>query len=171
MSISSPTSPPANKPLLTEAEKKEKLDNFITLFKSHNYFDINQGFQLQVNDLGEWNYSFTVENKHLSSPGICHGGVLSGLMDASLGLEALMAGIFEDKICSTVEFKINYLGPARLGDTLIGRGKVEFKGSRLIVTSADIIHSTDGRLIAKGLGTFNLYPFSKKAGLYGQSSS
>jgi uncharacterized protein (TIGR00369 family) len=102
-----------------------------------------------------------VKPKHLATPIAIHGGVLSAMMDAVLGVGALSASCHDGKLVSTVEFKINYLAPARLGDILEGRGCVLQKGNRLIIAEGDIFLKGTDKLIAKGMGTFSAYPIEK----------
>jgi acyl-coenzyme A thioesterase PaaI-like protein len=85
-------------------------------------------------------------------------------MDGLLGVTALSVVEKENKIVSTIEFKINFLSPAFIHDDLQGIGKVEQKGNRLIVVSGDIFCVNRGNvLIAKSIGTFNAYA-AEKAG-------
>ena len=105
---------------------QQSFDEFIRIFKQYNYFDQHHGLRFEIMKLGLIHYRLNIEEKHLSTPGFCHGGVLSGMMDATLGLAALSLAIQKKKICSTVEFKINYLNPVRLGDKIIGEGKIDF---------------------------------------------
>lgn len=132
----------------------------IELYKKINQFDKHLDFSLSISDQGLVSYEVLIEDKHLSSPDTCHGGVLAGLMDNVLGVTALAYAVTEDKLCSTVEFKINYLNPALKGDRIFGEAVIDYKGQRLVVTSGTL--RTKDKLIAKGLGTFNLYPASKK---------
>jgi uncharacterized protein (TIGR00369 family) len=99
--------------------------------------------------------------KHLSSPQIAHGGAIAGFMDCVLGFSALSLAVTENNLTSTVEFKINYTRPAKLGEKLIGSGKVIHKGKSLIISSAEI-RTEGGDLVAVGQGTFNTYPLNKK---------
>ena len=109
-------------------------------------------------------YYLKIEDKHLATPNAAHGGVISALMDALLGVTGLSAVEKENKVVSTIEFKINFLSPALLNDQLIGIGKLEQKGNRLLVISGDIIcENRNNQIIAKGIGTFNAYP-AEKAG-------
>jgi acyl-coenzyme A thioesterase PaaI-like protein len=81
-----------------------------------------------------------------------------------MGVTALSLSANEHHIVSTVEFKINFLAAAFVGDTLQGIGKVEHQGKRLIITSGDIIcPARENIVIAKAMGTFNTYP-AEKAG-------
>jgi uncharacterized protein (TIGR00369 family) len=88
--------------------------------------------------------------------------VISALMDSVLGISALSMVCTDDKIVSTVEMKLNFLAPVRLGDQLTGTAIVLSKGNRIVVTEAEI-KNQNGLLVAKGMGTFNAYP-KEKAG-------
>ncbi|AHJ99357.1 hypothetical protein Hsw_3762 [Hymenobacter swuensis DY53] len=119
--------------------------------------------ELLVNEPGNVHYTMTIRDEHLSSPGTCHGGVLAGLMDATLGAAALSLAFTAGELVSTVEFKINYLHPVRLHDHLLAHGVVEHSGKTLVVSSALITCPTrDNLVVARGLGTFNRYPATKR---------
>jgi uncharacterized protein (TIGR00369 family) len=130
------------------------------LYKKINNYDRHLNFDLKISKDGIVTYEVLIEDIHLSSPGTCHGGVIAGLMDNVLGVTALAQAVTEDKLCATVEFKVNYLNPALKGDRLYGEAVIDHKGQRIIVTSGTL--RTKEKLIAKGIGTFNLYPASKK---------
>lgn len=116
---------------------------------------------LEVISPGHIKYLMPVKEKHLATPIAIHGGVLSAMMDAILGVASLSASCHDGKLVSTVEFKINYLAPARLGDVLVGEGKVIQKGNRLIIAEGDIRLQSTEKFIAKGIGTFSAYPIEK----------
>lgn len=131
----------------------------LELFQKINNFDKHLNLELN-NNSDKLQYSLTIANEHLSSPKTSHGAVIAAMMDAVLGIEALSHAVSKGCLCSTVEFKINYLQPALLGDKLTGHAQIDFKGKSLVVTSATI--NCGEKLVAKGQGTFNLYPFEKK---------
>lgn len=138
-------------------------DNPIEIYKRINRFAQENGMELTVKTVGESIYKMTVLEKHLSSPNVCHGGVVAGFMDSVLGSAALSVSFQSEALVSTVEFKINYFQPLFLGDTLIGRGKVDFEGKKLISSTGEIFKITpEGEvLVAKAIGTFNKYPLDK----------
>ena len=139
---------------------------FEKFYQNLSKFDQSLGLRLKVISPREIQYSLKICEEHLSSPQVCHGGVIAGMMDATLGVGALAYAVTQNKLCSTVEFKINYLGPAHLGEILIGKSQIDFIGKRLVVTNATI--SSGNQPIAKGMGTFNLYPMEKNKYLQGQ---
>lgn len=141
------------------------LDKFAEYFKAHNHFDRASGFVPTIKGPGVVEYRFQVQEQHLSSPGVAHGGAIAGFMDCVLGLTALSLALTDNHLVSTVEFKLNFIRPARLGETIIGTGKIDYKGKSLIIASGDI-RTEAGDLVAKGLGTFNTYPLEKKGDLF-----
>ncbi len=138
-------------------------DNPIEIYKRINRFAQENGMELTVKTPGESHYEMTVLEKHLSSPNVCHGGVVAGFMDSVLGSAALSISFQSGALVSTVEFKINYFQPLFLGDKLIGRGKVDFEGKKLISSTGEIYKVTENEeiLVAKAIGTFNKYPLDK----------
>lgn len=141
---------------------KLDMEVFSTFFKKNNLFDDHMGLKYTIIKPGEITYELTVAKKHLSSADACHGGVLAGMMDGVLGLTALTWCVQSGNLCATVEFKINYINPAKIGDTLIGKGNIDYTGSRLIVTNGSINQKKTGQLVAKGMGTFTQYPLKKR---------
>ena len=111
---------------------------------------------------GEINYFLKITNHHLATPLSAHGGVISALVDAALGVCALSAVHKENKVVSTVEYKTNFLAPAFLNDELVAHAKVLQKGKRILIVECDIIcKNRENKLIAKAMGTFNAYDAAK----------
>ncbi|RZK19032.1 MAG: PaaI family thioesterase [Hymenobacter sp.] len=124
---------------------------------------------LRVPEPGKAEYRMVVRPEHLSSPGVAHGGVLAGLLDAVLGAAALTLAFTAGELVSTVEFKINYLHPVRLGDELRAVAQVDHAGKSLVVSSGVIYRQaadddTNATAVAQGMGTFNRYPAGKRLG-------
>lgn len=138
--------------------------DIINQYIQHNHFGKTLGMDFKIIEPGLVHYKLIITKEHLATPMAAHGGVISALMDGLLGVTAL-SGVYENyKVVSTVEFKINFLAPALLNDELLGIGKIEQKGNRLIITSGDIIcQNRNNVVIAKAIGTFNAYP-AEKAG-------
>lgn len=132
------------------------------LYEKYNNFDKEFGLKLTVNSPGNITYELTVENKHLSSPNVGHGATVAAMMDATLGTTALSKVYDQGNLVSTVEFKINYFKPIFKNENLIATGEIEFEGKSLIVTTAKIIKKDTNELVSKGMGTFNIYPMSKR---------
>jgi uncharacterized protein (TIGR00369 family) len=140
----------------------EKWMEMIRHYNQINKYGADNKMDLEILEPGHVIYTMKIEDKHLSSPNTCHGGVIAGLMDSVIGTAALSKAFVDDNLVSTVEFKINYLQPVNLNDVLVGEGKIDFKGKSTIVASGNIIKQKDGSLVAIAIGTFNVYPLSKR---------
>jgi uncharacterized protein (TIGR00369 family) len=132
----------------------------IDLYQQVNQFGKENQLKLTLIEPGKITYEMKVLPKHLATPTAIHGGMLAAMMDAILGVASLSAVAKENKLVSTVEFKISYFNPAFLGDTLTGNGSVDKKGNRIIFAAGEIINQNN-QMIAKATGTFNAYPIEK----------
>lgn len=136
----------------------------IEQYIQNNHFGKTLGMDFKIIEPGLVHYFIKINKEHLATPLAAHGGVISALMDGLLGVAALSVSAQNNKVVSTVEFKINFLAPALLDDELMGIGKVEQQGNRLIISSGDIVcPQRNNVVIAKAIGTFNAYP-AEKAG-------
>ena len=141
------------------------LATMVAAYNQMNHYGRTNGMTLTVSTPGQIEYRMTVQNEHLSSPNTCHGGVLAGLMDAALGAAALSLSFTHLEFVSTVEFKMNYLHSVHLHDELVARGTVDHGGNSLVVSSCVVYRVKEGQedvAVARGLGTFNRYPASKR---------
>lgn len=140
----------------------KKILDLLSTFNEKNNFGNSQGVVFDIRPDHSVHLSMTIRDDHLSSPGVAHGGSISAFMDSVLGVTALYQAFRLNKICSTVEFKINFIKPILLGEKLTGKAVIDYQGQSLMVVSGEIREAMSGALKAKGLGTFNLYPIEKK---------
>lgn len=141
------------------------MENFreilLETYQKTNQFGIANGMELTKFEEDEIAYRLVIKESHLATPTTAHGGIIAGYMDGVLGLAALYVSAEDGNLVSTVEFKINFLAPVRLGDVLIGKGKVVSKGKRIIIAEGEISTEKEGKSIAIATGTFNAYPYQK----------
>ena len=147
------------------------MDPFITMedfrslliktYQETNQFGKHVGMELTKFEADGIAYRLVIDSKHLATPTTAHGGIIAGYMDGILGLAALYVSSENAHLVSTVEFKINFLAPVRIGDVLIGEGKVISKGKRIIVAEGRIFKEKTSEMVAIATGTFNAYPYQK----------
>jgi len=137
-------------------------EDLIKLFDQFGNWDKTLGLEIAIDENQNLFYQLEINSKHLSRPTTSHGGVIAAMMDSVLGIRALQEATSRGMLCSTVEFKINFLRPALKGQKLRGVAQIDFCGKSLMVLSAEIYalseKSNEQALpMAKGQGTFNLY--------------
>ncbi len=115
------------------------------------------GYELLALDreAGTAEASFTVGEEFGNTVGNVQGGFLAAMLDATLGT-AIVATLQPGEIAPTVELKISYLRPALIG-TIIGRGRILKRGSRVAFLTGELYDAED-RVLATASGTFLLTP-------------
>lgn len=135
-------------------------EEIIQLYDKVNHFGRLMEMNFTILKPGEIEYQMTVSPKHLATATAMHGGAIAALMDAIVGVASLSAVADQGKLVSTVEFKINFLAPALVGDKLKGIGNVVKKGKRIVVTEGKIVNQNN-ELVAIATATLNAYPIEK----------
>ncbi len=92
-----------------------------------------------------------IENRHLNTMGVVHGGVLSTLLDTTMCAAFFESTTGEGKIGATLEMKINFLKPTVEGN-LTAYGFVT-NISRRTVFVEGYIENQQGKLVAKASAT------------------
>jgi len=136
--------------------------DLIIKYIENNHFGKLIGMDFKIVEEGLVEYFVTINKNHLATPNAAHGGLISSLVDAALGVAGLSAVYKENKVVSTIEYKMNFMGPALLNDELKAIGKVEQKGNRILIITCDVYAvNRNNTLLAKALGTFNAYDAAK----------
>lgn len=94
----------------------------------------------------------TVDERHLRTLDMLHGGVTATLLDTALGY-AVMSLAADGFHAVTVQLNVNFTRPAAKGGLLEAVGRVLHAGSTTAVASGEV-RNTDGELIATATGTF-----------------
>jgi uncharacterized protein (TIGR00369 family) len=102
-------------------------------------------------------FGFRVGERHCNPMGICHGGWTATAMDMVLPLTArFTVPDLADHFLLTVNMTVDYLGAAKLGDWVEGRGRVLKRTGRMVF--ADGVLSVNGMPTARGNGVFRIGP-------------
>lgn len=92
---------------------------------------------------------------HLNRRGVAHGGVVSALLDVSLG-GAVVSTTTAEEWCGTLELSVQFRDPARRGP-LTGRGRVERRGQRVAFAAGEVVDAR-GRVVAAAHGVWTIWP-------------
>jgi len=95
-----------------------------------------------------------LEDQHMNTDAVAHGGVTATLVDAAVGI-ALQKHRPDDQT-TTVEMKVNYLRPADKG-LLRAQSHIVKSGRTLVVGTVDVTDE-QGRHVAVGLLTYMILP-------------
>ena len=112
--------------------------------------------QISKLEAGKVVFQMTVDDRHLRTLGIVHGGVTATLIDTALGFAAGTTAPKGFHVV-TVQLNLNYVRPAWKGETLVATGEVSHAGQQTAVSRGEV-RSTEGALVGVGQGTFMYIP-------------
>ena len=124
-----------------------------------NMDETNKGFMkylggLDLKKIDENNYEFKVkvQNIHLNTGKIAHGGFLSTIADTGMGTAAhRVAG---DRRCVTINLDMKFISIGMLDDELKGKVKILKKTKTLVFIYCEI--SNDKGLVVSASGTWKI---------------
>jgi len=102
-----------------------------------------------------------IQEHHLQQDGFVHAGVIATMADHTAGYAAFTM-VPENRRILTIEYKINFLKPAK-GDLLECRSRVIKPGSTILVTESEVFARENGdkTLTAKAMLTMAAVPKDK----------
>ena len=109
---------------------------------------------LSFKQIDDNNYEFSgkIQDVHLNTGGIAHGGYLATIADAGMGTAAHM--IASGKRCVTINLEIKFLSAGKLGDDLTGKVQILKKTKTLIFINC-IISNSKG-IVSSASGTWKI---------------
>ena len=90
-------------------------------------------------DENAYEFSGQIQEIHLNTGGIAHGGYLATIADAGMGTAAHM--IAKGKRCVTINLDLKFISAGILGDKLTGKVKIQKKTNSLIFIDCQINNS------------------------------
>jgi len=97
---------------------------------------------------------------HQSWPGILHGGVVTAILDETIGRVAFL----HDRWVQTAKLEMRFIKSAPLGQPLTARGRLTQDRRRLMLMEGELI-GPDGTRLAEAKGTFVPVPDDVRADL------
>jgi uncharacterized protein (TIGR00369 family) len=104
---------------------------------------------------GEAEVRLVLTPAHLNRRGVAHGGVVSALLDVSLGA-AVVSTTTAEEWCGTLELSVQFRDPARRGP-LTGRGRVERRGRSVAFAAGEVLDAR-GRVVTAAHGVWTIWP-------------
>ena len=84
----------------------------------------------------EYEFKSIINENHLNTAGITHGGYLSALIDAGAGTAAHR--VATNTPCVTISLDIKFIGASKVGDEIIGHTKILKKTNTLVFLQSEL---------------------------------
>ena len=100
----------------------------------------------------EYEFKSTINENHLNTAGITHGGYLSALIDAGGGTAAHRST--DNSPCVTISLDLKFIGASKVGDEIIGYTKILKKTKTLIFLFCEL--KCNNKIIASASGVWKI---------------
>lgn len=96
------------------------------------------GFRLVACESGTATVEMEVRPEHLQEEGVLHGGILTTLADTA-AVYALLPDLAADRAMTSIEFKMNFLRPAKVGSGVLqATSRIVRRGRTIAVCDVDV---------------------------------
>lgn len=96
---------------------------------------------------------FDIEDWQMNPGGVLHGGMMSTLLDITMGITTLsLTGFY----CATVNMSVSFLEPVESGDTLLVTARATRVGRHFVQLVGEAYSQSLGRAAATSTGVFVL---------------
>ena len=112
----------------------------------------NGGVLFRTISENEYQFKSMINENHLNSAGITHGGYLSALIDAGAGTAAHRAA--DNAPCVTISLDIKFIGASKIGDEIIGHTKILKKTNTLIFLFCEL--KCNDKIITSASGVWKI---------------
>jgi uncharacterized protein (TIGR00369 family) len=107
---------------------------------------------------GKATLKMNVDRKFYNPMGTLHGGVMTDLADACMGI-ATISTLGEDETFTTLELNMNFIRPV-FEDELTAEAKVLHRGRKVVLVES-VLKNREGKDVARGTATQMVLPSTK----------
>ena len=100
----------------------------------------------------EYQFKSKINENHLNTAGITHGGYLSALIDSGAGTAAHRAA--DNMPCVTISLDLKFIGSSKIGDEIIGYTKILKKTNTLVFLFCEL--KCNNKIITSASGVWKI---------------
>ncbi len=133
---------------------------FLTVMnKDFEQISLKQGFMKHNGGLlfktiseNEYHFKTIINENHLNSAGIVHGGFIAAIVDAGAGTAAHRTA--NNNTCVTISLELKFISAVKLGQELFGITKIKKKTKSLVFLTCEL--SAEKKIVASASGVWKI---------------
>ena len=127
-------------------------EKFEQISLKQGFMKHNGGVMFRNISVNEFEFKSTINENHLNTAGITHGGYLSALVDAGAGTAAHRAA--DNAPCVTISLDLKFIGISKIGDEILGHVKILKKTKSLIFLFCEL--KCNNKIITSASGVWKI---------------
>ena len=127
-------------------------DKFQQISIKDGFMKHNSGVLFRTISENEYEFKTKINENHLNSAGITHGGFIAALADSGLGAAAHK--IASGNTCVTISLELKFISKVQVGQELIGFTKIQKKTKSLIFLTCEL--KADDKIAATASGIWKI---------------
>ena len=127
-------------------------EEFKQISTTNGFMKHNGGILFRTISENEYEFKTKINENHLNTAKITHGGFIAALVDAGAGTAAHRAA--NGGPCVTISLELKFISAVKLGQELIGRTKVQKKTKSLVFLICEL--RTDNKIAATASGIWKI---------------
>jgi len=112
----------------------------------------NGGLLFRTISEKEYEFKAKINENHLNTAGITHGGFIAALIDAGAGTAAHRTS--DNKPCVTVSLELKFISAVKLGQELIGKTKIQKKTKSMVFLTCEL--TVEEKIVATASGVWKI---------------
>ena len=127
-------------------------EEFKQISTSNGFMKHNGGVLFRTISENEYEFKTKINENHLNTAKITHGGFISALVDSGVGAAAHRSA--DGGPCVTISLELKFISSVKLGQELIGLAKVQKKTKSLVFLTCEL--KADNKIAATASGIWKI---------------
>ena len=130
--------------------------NFEQISLKPGFMKHNGGLLFKTISENEYEFKTTINENHLNTAGITHGGFIAAVVDAGAGTAAHRAA--DQNPCVTISLELKFISAIKLGQELYGKTKIQKKTKSMVFLTCELTASN--KVVATASGVWKILKLS-----------
>ena len=128
-------------------------EEFKQISTTNGFMKHNGGILFRTISENEYEFKTKINENHLNTAKITHGGFIAALVDSGVGTAAHRSAN-GGRPCVTISLELKFIASVKLGQELIGLVKVQRKTKSLVFLTCEL--SADNKIAATASGIWKI---------------
>ena len=127
-------------------------EEFKQISTTSGFMKHNGGIFFRTISKNEYEFKTKINENHLNTAKITHGGFIAALVDSGVGTAAHR--VADDSPCVTISLELKFISTVKLGQELIGSTKIQKKTKSMVFLTCELV--AENKIVATASGVWKI---------------